>query len=404
MDFKKLLKEFESDPDIARLDSRLNMHNIMEIFSISTNELAHSSFIAWLLNPIGGHGIGDYFLKNFLKKVIKKIEVNKYTDIEIPDINELNYTKVIIKTEELFGQNPVDITIRFRDEKFLCLIENKIRHKETKGQTEAYAKLSKKKYLNYKNYWYIFLTKSGEKAESKEFISFSYYEIKDLLDQTIKNIDRISKNHNIIFLLQQFIINIEDNILNPIENYPKFFERIYNHHKNVFDENKITNIKNMPYKKAIDKINTYYTDYINPLKKKIELDLNKEWDYHFWIWKKRERCKIYKKQWLSNSKTEICYFEISYWINNGFHNIGVEFKSESQEFTDILNKSFEENKPEGFKYRKKEKTKFKITFKEGSFETDEDLNNVALIMIQLIKSTIDQIDKSIINLKEKSNQ
>ncbi|KKM67388.1 hypothetical protein LCGC14_1471580 [marine sediment metagenome] len=397
----KLLEELESDPDIAQLDSRLSSHNFMEVFSISTNELAHSSFIAWLLNPLEEHGLGDCFLKRFLKEIINKIKEKKRTDIEIPDINKLEYKKVIIKTEELFRQNPVDITIRFRDEKFLCLIENKIKHKETNRQTDTYARLSKKKYINYRYYWYIFLTDSGKQAKSEEFISFNYHDIKDLLEKTIKTIDKIPKNHNIIFLLEQIIVNIENNILNPI-NYPKTCQAIYNRHKKTFNEIKTANIKKLPYKKAINKILSYYTDYISPLKKKIELDLNDDWDYNL---EPKKRCKIYKKQWLKISKnykeTEIplWYFDISYWINNGLQNIGVEFNSSLPEFTDILDKSFKENKPNGYKYRK-EKIKFKITFREGSFETDEDLNNIASTAIQLINSIIEQIDESVMSFKD----
>ncbi len=397
-----LLEELESDPDFVRLDSRLNMFNFMEIFKISTAELAHSSFLAWLLNPLEEHGLGDYFLKNFLKKCITKINESKRTDIEMPEINELKYQKVIIKTEELLRQKPVDITIRFPDEKFFCLIENKIKHEEKNRQTEIYAKLSKKKYLNYKYYWYIFLTKSGKKAKSEEFISFSYYDIKDLLEQTIKTKGKIPKNHNVIFLLEQIIENIENNILDPID-YPITCQAIYNRHKKIFNEIKTANIKKVPYKKAIDKINSYNTDYISPLKKKIELDLNEDWKYNL---EPKKRCKIYKKQWLKNSKrflnTEdpFWYFDISYWINNGLQNIGVEFHTILQEFTEILNKSFKENKPKEFKYRN-EKIKFKIVFREGSFETDEDLNNIALTMIQLINSTIEQIDQSVMSFKDK---
>lgn len=72
----------------------------------------------------------------------------------------------------------------------------------------------------------------------------------------------------------------------------------------------------------------------------------------------------------------------------------------SQEFTEILDKSFKEIKPEEFKYKNR-KIKFKIVFREGTFETDEDLNNIALAMIQLINSTVEQIDKSVMSFKDK---
>jgi len=123
-----------------------------------------------------------------------------------------------VKTEENFLGRKADITIRI-DDKFLCLIENKIWSSEGKGQTEAYVKLSKKKYSNY-NFMYVFLTPSGKEAESSEFIPMGFQEIKGLLNQTIEA-KKNMLNEDIIFLLKQFIQNLEVNILDEGK-IPKF--------------------------------------------------------------------------------------------------------------------------------------------------------------------------------------
>ena len=43
---KELLEEFVSDPELAELESKLKIFNVMDIFKISTSETAISSF--WL--------------------------------------------------------------------------------------------------------------------------------------------------------------------------------------------------------------------------------------------------------------------------------------------------------------------------------------------------------------------
>lgn len=125
----------------------------MEAFGISFSETSASSFLAWLFNPKENHGLGIYFLKYFLMKCAKLDE--KISEI---DIDRLHLDNAVIRTEENFRGKKADITIKVEndEEKFLCLIENKIRATESDRQTIKYAELAKKNIQTIKNCLYSY--------------------------------------------------------------------------------------------------------------------------------------------------------------------------------------------------------------------------------------------------------
>ena len=55
------------NPELDRLESLLQKFNVFETLKITEVEVRHSYVLAWLLNPSENHGIGSYFLKQFLK-------------------------------------------------------------------------------------------------------------------------------------------------------------------------------------------------------------------------------------------------------------------------------------------------------------------------------------------------
>ena len=61
------LEDFIADNlDLERLEDMLAEFNVFEMLGIEKNEIRHSAFLAWLLDPNGTHGLGDYFLRRFL--------------------------------------------------------------------------------------------------------------------------------------------------------------------------------------------------------------------------------------------------------------------------------------------------------------------------------------------------
>ena len=64
--YYKLLEE----TDLDVLEIGLKEPNIFQILKSTNNELKHSNFLSWLLNPHESHKIGDIFLKRFIREVL----------------------------------------------------------------------------------------------------------------------------------------------------------------------------------------------------------------------------------------------------------------------------------------------------------------------------------------------
>lgn len=66
-----LLRLQEDAEDLERLDDmaarRPSDIGIFDVLRLDGNEQFHSNFLSWLLNPKGSHGLGGYFLREFLR-------------------------------------------------------------------------------------------------------------------------------------------------------------------------------------------------------------------------------------------------------------------------------------------------------------------------------------------------
>ena len=56
--------------DLERLEALLDQFNIFEAIGAVRQELRHSDFLAFLLNPSGPHGLADALVKRLLQRVL----------------------------------------------------------------------------------------------------------------------------------------------------------------------------------------------------------------------------------------------------------------------------------------------------------------------------------------------
>ena len=70
VDVKALEALVVDNPDLERLEALLDQFNIFEAIGAVRQEVRHSDFLAFLLNPQQNHGLGDTFLKRLLQKVL----------------------------------------------------------------------------------------------------------------------------------------------------------------------------------------------------------------------------------------------------------------------------------------------------------------------------------------------
>jgi len=85
---KSLSKKLEIIEQKELEETRANLHSLateissvertefsfLRIFGLEHNEVVHSSFLAWLLDPLESHASGSFFVKRFLERTELEIE------------------------------------------------------------------------------------------------------------------------------------------------------------------------------------------------------------------------------------------------------------------------------------------------------------------------------------------
>lgn len=95
-DVRHKYRSLINDIDFDKLELGLKTPNIFQILSVSRNEIRHSNFLGWLLNPNENHGLGKLFLTKFLRGIsISDIA----SELDEFNIEELNFNTVEIRRE-----------------------------------------------------------------------------------------------------------------------------------------------------------------------------------------------------------------------------------------------------------------------------------------------------------------
>lgn len=233
----ELIDRFYSDENYAELKRIYSTRSFPDILGIGRKEMAHSAFIAWLLDPKESHGLGDFSLKQFLKILVKRDLQQGWNrhrcgkehcllddcsiwskcstkEIAACVMNESVYfsnIKVDIeRTTEDNKDGRIDILIegKMNDEDFRLVIENKIYSKENNKQTDTYFK----NYFDKSNRTLFVFLKPLPKWEldqitipqcsCKQFIQICYQDIMDGILEPLLDKDFPQRTQ---FLVQEYI-------------------------------------------------------------------------------------------------------------------------------------------------------------------------------------------------------
>jgi hypothetical protein len=113
--------------DLKLLESKLSNFNIFEAVGMTRQEIRHSYFLAFLLNPSESHYFGDLFLKQFLIKALQNLDTPPISAIAV---DVANFKDVEVKRE----YKNIDVLLYSPSEKIVVAIENKIDSGEHSNQ------------------------------------------------------------------------------------------------------------------------------------------------------------------------------------------------------------------------------------------------------------------------------
>lgn len=165
----KLEREF-------KLDSGFN---IFEAVAMARQEIRHSRFLAFLLDPRSPHGLGSTFLR-----AIMSAAVAEHADPPLSrlDVAIADYTGSSVHCE----RDHFDIAVEVPSHRLLFVIENKIDAAESPEQLHKYRQLALSRYKDY-HFMGVFLTPTGYEGEDEAWGTISYATVVTELKSILQN-------------------------------------------------------------------------------------------------------------------------------------------------------------------------------------------------------------------------
>lgn len=124
-----------------KLDKILNRFNIFEATDMGRREIKHTKFLSYLLNPNESHGLGEFFIKNFVTRLS---EVEDASFKNFPRILDLDFSIVEVEAELGLENGSLDLFIRIpyrgsvNNAELIIAIENKLDSTQGNEQLKRY--------------------------------------------------------------------------------------------------------------------------------------------------------------------------------------------------------------------------------------------------------------------------
>jgi hypothetical protein len=153
--------------ELENLDGQRHRPNFLRALGVAWSELNHSNFLSFLLDPSERHGLGDQFLKLFLREVAQVVDPRS---ARIAEIAELDLRDTAVKRES----DNIDILLLNQQQRLAVIIENKTRTGEHDEQLQRYWETVTRKHP-----WAIYrsgllLSVYGIEPSDPRFIGVSY--------------------------------------------------------------------------------------------------------------------------------------------------------------------------------------------------------------------------------------
>lgn len=246
---EQAIENFLMDIDcLEKLKPWIDKQNIFDILKLSTQEIRHSNFLAWLFNPNESHSFGDRIIKDVICKLIRENRAFcKEIGFESIKMMLLDYSSFSIYREK----EHIDLLMISDVEQIIFCFENKVFSGEHGNQLKEYMTKINKMYPQYK-VMYIFLTPDGIEASDEQWLTLSYRELIKIIEV---NKDKAKLTTQEQVYVENYINTVRRSIMQD-EELMKICSDIYFKHKQALDliyANK-PNASDLLFKTLIEKI------------------------------------------------------------------------------------------------------------------------------------------------------
>jgi hypothetical protein len=216
------------NPDLERLEDLLSTFNLFEAIGAVRQELRHSDFLAFLLNPSSPHGLGDLFLKRVLKQSIMGLSANEGRALSPIDLDVWNLEDLVVLRE---WQN-IDILMIDDAHRLVVAIENKIDSGEHGGQLKRYRSTVEAYYPSW-SHVFLFLTPEADPPSDESYIPIGYSLIAEIVDG-IAATRSSTLGEDVLSTLRHYVEMLRRHIVTESE-IADLCRRIYRKHQRALD-------------------------------------------------------------------------------------------------------------------------------------------------------------------------
>jgi hypothetical protein len=168
-----------NNPELDQLEEMLSEFNFFEAAGLTRQEIRHSRFLAFLLDPKGAHGLGDLFFKRLLQSAVGKRRRGEtgVTALEL-ELMDLRDVQVACEVDN------IDIFLQSASNQFAVIIENKVGSQEHSDQLSRCLKAAKAMDPGWR-ILPLFLSPNRAKPSHKKYVAVSYEDVATNLQKLI---------------------------------------------------------------------------------------------------------------------------------------------------------------------------------------------------------------------------
>lgn len=168
-----------NNPDLEQLHLLLSEFNIFEAAGLVREEIRHSKFLSFLLDPKETHGLGTLFLTRLLQRAVANRKLEELP-VHALDLELMDLSDAIVLRE----QDNIDVLVTSAANKFAVVLENKVGSGEHSDQLMRYLRSAQFSRPGW-TLLPILLSPEGVSPSSDSYLPVSYSAVAELIEELV---------------------------------------------------------------------------------------------------------------------------------------------------------------------------------------------------------------------------
>src|SRR5207302_9251300 len=154
--------------ELDQIERQFGHFNLFEALGVVRQELRHSDFLAFLVNPRQTRRLGPTFLKSLLHEVLRANE-HRPSPVTRLDIELADWSAAVVYRE----WHAIDLVVLLERERLAVLVENKIDSAEHSDQLRRYLAVASQELPNWR-LLPVYLTPDGALPSNDRYLVADY--------------------------------------------------------------------------------------------------------------------------------------------------------------------------------------------------------------------------------------